>query len=81
MYQDPKDPELDHVRLQDQGYFDAMVLKYRTDPRRWMWYLNYHIHGCKKCNRAWVHTGLEAVRDGISSHMCCGKDVRGAGFI
>lgn len=75
--EDPiSDPMLDKARLQDPIYFEQMTQKYRADPRTWMWYVNYHLHGCKQCNRVWAHTGLEAVRDGLSSHLCCGKDVR-----
>lgn len=70
------DPELDAGRLADPVYFEAMLTRYRTDPRRWLWYLNYHTHGCKRCDRVWLHTGLEAVRDGAAAHQCCGRDVR-----
>lgn len=71
-----RDPELDVARLQDPVYFAAMNEKYRANPMQWLWYVNYHHHGCKTCQRVWLHTGLEAVRDGDASHMCCGKDVR-----
>ncbi len=70
------DRELEASRLTDPVYFETMLAKYRADPRRWLWYLNYHHHGCKRCNRVLLHTGLEAVRDGDAAHQCCGRDVR-----
>ncbi len=72
------DPQLEIDRLSDPVYFESALLRYRADPRRWLWYLNYHLHGCKRCDRVWVHTGLEATRDGPASHQCCGHDVRSA---
>jgi hypothetical protein len=70
-----RDPLLEASRLSDPDYFAAMQTKYRAQPLTWLWYVNYHVHGCKRCNRVWAHTGLEATRDGDASHMCCGHNV------
>lgn len=71
-----KDDTLDIPRLAtDPDYFAERKAFYQADPQRWFWYVHTHTHRCQ-CGREISHTGLEAERDGLAAHTCCGRDVR-----
>jgi hypothetical protein len=71
-----KDPTLDIPRLSDPAYYAERAALYAADPNRWAWYVRVHVHTCRRCAKRLSHTGLEAERDGLPGHLCCGHDVR-----
>jgi hypothetical protein len=73
-----KDKTLDIARLAEPAYFAERLAIYQADPLRWAWYVRVHVHRCMQCAREVSHTGLEAERDGLAAHLCCGRDVRQA---
>jgi hypothetical protein len=74
-----RDPDLDIARLTDPEYFEARRVhyaKHAVGDAYAAWYVNLHSHTCRACGRIITHTGLEATREGIAAHQCCGADVR-----